>query len=108
MQSDNEEVREFYNNKVQNIPNLLDEKCLKKLAIKASELRNEIRTEARNLMEDKEERVILDKARPNLTFDELLERKMNIKCLTYKQALYDIIVSALVTNKKVNDRFKKE
>lgn len=104
----NEEVRKYYNNQVQRIPFSLDESCLKKLAIEASELRNEIRTKSRDFMADQEERAILDKVRPNQTFDELLERKMNVKCLEYKQALYDIIISALATNKEVNDRLKKE
>ena len=104
----NEEVREYYNTQVQKIPFSLDENCLKKLAIKASELRNEIRTKSRDLMADQTARAVLDKAKPNQTFEQLLERKMNEKCLEYKQALYDIIISALSTNKEVNDRLIKE
>ncbi|HOU00596.1 MAG TPA: hypothetical protein PLE00_07960 [Anaerolineaceae bacterium] len=106
---ENIEVRRMYAKKVSNIPNLLDySKSLREQAIQAFELRNAYRTEARNMMEDQAARAILDKVKPNLTFDEMIKHKTLDKHLTLEEAYRDIIKSASTTNKEVDDRLKKE
>jgi filamentous hemagglutinin len=109
MGKSNKEVRKEYDEKVKNIPNLLDySKTLEEQAVQAFELRNAYRKEARNEMENQEERAILEKVRPNLTFDDMVKHKMLDKHLSLEDAYRDIISSASITNKEVDDRFKKE
>ncbi len=106
---DNKNVRKQYIESVSKIPELIDKKkSLKDQALQAFELRNTYRTNARNAMKDQEARAILDKARPNLSFEELLNHKMFDKGLSYEDALRDIIRSASTTNKKVDDLFPKD
>jgi len=106
---DNKEVRRIYSENVRNIPNLLDHsKSLREQAIQAFELRNAYRTEARKLMEDQTSRAILDKARPNPTFDEMVKHKILDKHLTLEEAYRDIIKSASTTNKEVDEQLNKE
>ena len=106
---DNKDVRKQYLESVSKIPELIDKnKSLKDQAIQAFELRNTYRTNARNAMKDQDARAILDKAKPNLSFEELLNHKMLDKGLSYEDALRDIIRSASTTNKKVDDLFTKD
>ena len=71
-------------------------------AIQAFEARNRIRTEARNMMADEETRKLLDKERPNKTFEELIESKMKRKGMTREEAIRDILETATKTNEDVN------
>jgi len=106
---DNKKVRKKYIESVSNIPNLLDKtKDLQEQAIQAFDLRNTYRTNARNAMKDQETRSLLDKARPNPTFEEMLRHKMLDKGLSHEDALRDIILSATTTNKRVDDLFAKD
>ncbi|NMA11634.1 MAG: hypothetical protein GX933_00405 [Chloroflexi bacterium] len=103
----NKDVRQMYIEKIQNIPNLIDRtKSLREQAIQAFELRNMYRTIARNAMFDQETKALLEKMRPNPTFEEMLRHKTEDKGLSYKDALRDIIRTASTTNKEVDGMFE--
>ena len=68
-------------------------------------LRNKYRTEARLMMSDREKAEELNANRPNKSFEELVEYKMNKKNLSLEEAYKDIIETAGKTNKEVNKKF---
>ncbi|MDL9946908.1 phage head morphogenesis protein [Gordonia sp. ABSL11-1] len=69
----------------------------------AMELRNEIRTKARDLMENRVLAAELFRDEPNKTMDELIERKATKYQMTREQALEDIIRSSSTSRGSVNE-----
>lgn len=85
------------------IPDLIDRsKTLEEQARQACELRNQFRTQARELMKDQEKRRQLDVTDPNRSFEELIADKMRRKNLTHEEAIEDILKTATKTRKSVN------
>ena len=97
----NREVRLWYKAHDEKIPSAVDKsRPLKEQALQAFNMRNTFRTQTRELMKDRETRAELDKSRPNLTFEQLLERKSGKYGLTGDKAYQDIIRSSQTTSKK--------
>ena len=102
----NKEVREWYVSQVSAISESIDNTLpLEEQAHIAFETRNNLRAQAREMMEDSNTRSYLDKKHPNPSFEELIERKMTHKGMTREEALRDIYNTATTTNKKVNNIF---
>ncbi len=96
-------VRKWYLAHDKMIPNLVDSALsLEEQARQACELRNKFRTQARELMADQEARRKLDIEDPNLTFEQLIERKMNKKNMSREEAIADILKTATKTRASVN------
>lgn len=96
-------VRKWHKYHDEQIPDMLDRsKPLEDQARQACELRNQHRTQARDLMRDQEARKRLDETEPNRTFEELVTDKMKRKGLTRQQAYEDILQTATKTRKSVN------
>ncbi|WP_405132914.1 phage head morphogenesis protein [Nocardia sp. NBC_01388] len=68
----------------------------------ALELRNELRTKARDLMADRDAAAYLAEKEPNSTLEQLIDRKMERKGLTREGALEDIIKSSSESRGSVN------
>ncbi|MCM1564914.1 MAG: minor capsid protein [Dehalobacter sp.] len=103
------ETRLWYISHDKNIVNLLDsDKDIKDRAMEAHSLRNKYRSEARLMMQNRKKAEELDIIKPNLTFEELVQDKIDKKGLTKDQAYYDIINTAGKTNKEVNSKFNIE
>lgn len=101
----NGEVRRWYKHMDEQIPNLLDTKgTLEAQARQAHELRNKYRTQARDLMKDQVARKGLDQDFPNLTFEQLMERKKTKYGLEGDAAYQDIVRSSTTTNKKFDEK----
>ena len=99
----NREVRKKYIEAVSNIKNnIYSSLPMEEKAKMAFEARNRIRTQARNMMADKETRKLLDSERPNKTFEELIQSKMDRKGMTREEAIKDIYKTATKTNDMVN------
>ena len=97
----NQKTREWYKWHDENIPNLLDKtKTTEEQAKKAHELRNNYRSQARDLMKDQAAREELDRKHPDPTFEDLLEHKQLKYGLSLEEAYKDIIRSSQTTNKK--------
>ena len=99
----NTDVRIWYKAKDADIINKIDRsKSLEDQAKEAFEMRNQYRTQARELMKDQKSRRKLDVKHPNISFEEKLNQKIKNKGLTREQALNDIIATAGKTNAKVD------
>lgn len=99
----NEEVRKIYIDEVSKIKESIDPSLpIEEQAKQAFEARNRIRTKARQMMADEETRKKLDKERPNKTFEELVESKMQRKGMTREEAIKDVYETATKTNEAVN------
>lgn len=99
----NTEVRKWYLERVSHIPDEIDSSLpMAEKAKKAFEARNNIRTEARNMMADETTRAKLDQERPNMSFEELVKSKMQRKGMTREEAIADIYKTATKTNTSVN------
>lgn len=99
----NIDVRKKYIEEVSQIPDNIDKDLpIEERAKKAFELRNRIRTEARELMADEETRERLDIYKPNKTFEELVVSKMERKGMTREEAIQDVYETATKTNADVN------
>lgn len=97
------ETRAWYRAHDERIPDRLNRKLpIEEQAKEASRLRNENRTNARDLMSDQEKRRKLDAEQPNKTFEELIDSKMLRKGMTYDQAVEDVIATSKKTNRQVN------
>jgi len=97
----NKEVRLWYKSQDEKIPDMIDEtRPLKEQAIQAFNLRNERRTQARELMKDKKAREELDKNHKNPVFEQIMEHKKKKYGLSDEEAYQDIIRSSTTTNKK--------
>ena len=103
MKLSNEEVRKMYIDEVSKIKESIDSSLpIEEQAKQAFEARNRIRTQARQMMADEETRKKLDKERPNKTFEELVESKMQRKGMTREEAIKDVYETATKTNEAVN------
>lgn len=101
----NYETRSWYKTNVEKIPDAIKSfDVLEEKAYEAFVLRNKIRTDARDLMVQQNERMILDTNCPNKSFDELVTSKMQRKNMTRTEALRDIIKTATETNVIVNEQ----
>ena len=97
------ETRLWYKTHDEKIPGMIDRTLpVEEQAKQACRLRNENRTNARDLMRDQVTRRKLDEEQPNKTFEELIDSKMERKGMTYEQAVEDIIKTSRKTNKQVN------
>lgn len=97
------ETRSWYKAHDEKIPGMIDRtRPVEEQAKQACRLRNENRTNARDLMRDQETRRKLDEEQPNKTFEELIDSKMARKGMTYEQAVEDIIETSRKTNRQVN------
>lgn len=97
----NVEVRLWYLDRCRE----LGEEILQKIEVISRyvhDIRNKFRTEARNLMQDQSEREELDKRRPNMSFDEMVDYKIKKKGMDKQAAILDIIFTASTTNSNVN------
>lgn len=105
----NKEVRVWYDFKDKGIPDIIDTaKPIEQQAKQAFGLRNSFRTQARDLMANQERRRNLDNERPNLTFEEIIAKKMKEKSMTREESLKDIIKTATKTNADVNKKYGLE
>ncbi|MBC2575209.1 hypothetical protein [Peptostreptococcus canis] len=100
----NNEVRIWYHDKLDEIDNLVDKtKSIEEQAIQAFELRNKIRSQARELMDDAEAREYLEKNKPiNTDFEKFVEEKMKRKNMTREQAYIDIVKTSKKSNKNID------
>lgn len=102
-------VRRWYNTQNALIPSLIDQSLnLEGQARQACEMRNNNRTNARDLMRNQKKRKKLDKEDPNRPFDEILADKMKKKGLTRDEAMQDIIGTSSKTRKSVNKKLGLE
>ena len=100
---DNVTVRKWYIWHDERIPEQIDSSLpMEEKARKAFELRNEYRTQARELMADRLLKRKLDIEHPNPTWEEKIADKMERKGMMRKEAIEDIYKTAMVSNKKVN------
>ena len=107
---DNRTVREWYinaNNRIHlyyQIPKKKqkDLEFVENQAKKAFLARNRNRIIAREMMEDEEAKKELERKHPNISFEELIEKKMKNKGLTREEAILDIFITAIKTNEAVN------
>lgn len=105
-ETDNQSIREWYVANVSDIPNQIDKsKPFEEQVHQAYDLRNKYKHEARVAMSDKDTAEILEKKRPVLTFEQLLNSKIERKKITKDEALEDILKTASKTNKGVNKEF---
>lgn len=99
----NRAVRKWYKYQDEQIPNRIDRSgSLEEQARQAFELRNQHRTQARDLMRDQEARRQLDRTDPNKTFEEMLAGEMKGKNLSREEAYQDILDTAQKTRKSVD------
>lgn len=102
-------VRKWYNTQDAAIPSQIDQSLsIEDQARQACELRNQNRTNARDLMRNQKKRRELDITDPNKSFEELIEDKMKRKNLTREQAIADILKTATKTRKSVNKQLGLE
>lgn len=100
-------TRQWYVLHDKKIPDMIDRnQSIEDQARQAQALRNQFRTNARDLMLNQDERKWLDKSHPNLTFEEQVDKKMSDKGMTRDEAIQDILKTASKSNKKVNEKFK--
>ena len=100
-------TRQWYVLHDKKIPDMIDRnQSIEDQARQAHALRNQFRTNARDLMLNHDERKWLDKSHPNLTFEEQVDKKMSDKGMTRDEAIQDILKTASKSNKKVNEKFK--
>lgn len=101
----NKEVRQWYKAHDEKIPTLIDKSLpLEDQARQAHSLRNQYRTQARDLMKDQKERQHLDLDKPNLSFAEMLERKRKKYGLNGEDAYLDVVRSSTTTNKEYDKK----
>ncbi|MEG0369260.1 MAG: minor capsid protein, partial [Hungatella sp.] len=101
----NKETRLWYKAHDEGIADKIDTtKPIEDQARQAHALRNEYRTQARDLMKDQKERQGLDVSRPNPTFEELVEYKEKKYGLSGDAAYQDIVRSSATTNKKYDQK----
>ncbi len=101
----NKEVRLWYKAQDEKIIEVIDKtKSLEEQARQAHSLRNQYRTQAKELMANQKEREYLDLFKPNISFEELLKRKKDIYNLVGEDAYRDIIRSSGTTNKEYDKK----
>lgn len=105
----NSSARKWYIEHDKTIPDLIDKSLpIEQQARQACELRNQFRTQARDLMRDQIAKEQLDITDPNKSFDELIFDKMERKGLTRDEAVMGILKSSTKTRKTVNKKFVLE
>lgn len=98
----NVDARRWYLEQEAKIPGLIDRSLsLEKQARQAFELRNQYRTQARELMADRELAKSLYESDPNLTWDEIIEKQIN-KGLSGEDIYKAIIASSQRSRTSVN------
>lgn len=103
------DARKWYLAHDKKIPELIDRSLsIEEQARQAFELRNQFRTQARDLMADQEKRKELDKTEPNHSFEELITSKMKRKGMTRSEAIEDILKTATKTRKTINKQLGLE
>lgn len=101
-------VRSWYINHNKNIPNEIDKTLpLEEQAKQACQLRNKNKENARNLMHDQNSRNQLDKDEPTVSFEKMIERKMN-QGFSGENIYKAIIESSTKTRKSVNKKYGLE
>lgn len=102
-------VRRWYLAQDAKIPYQIDTSLtIEGQARQACDLRNQNRTNARDLMRNQKKRRELDITDPNKSFEELIEDKMKRKNLSRDQAIADILKTATKTRKSVNKQLGLE
>lgn len=97
------EARKWYIEQNNKIPTLIDRtKTLEEQARQACDMRNNNRTIARDLMKDQNKRKALDISDPTIPFEELVQKKMSAKGISYEEAIADIVQTATKTRRSVN------
>gem|GEM_PF-1540436 len=72
------EARQWYLYKESQIPNMIDNNLsLEEQAIQAFNLRNQFRTQARDLVLDRDQAVLLAITEPNLTWEQIVQKQVN-------------------------------
>lgn len=103
------DARAWYLAHDQTIPDLIDKsKSIEEQARQACDLRNQFRTQARDLMADQAKRKELDITDPNRSFEELVADKMQRKQMTRSEAIADVLEIATKTRKSVNKQLGLE
>lgn len=103
------EARKWYKAHDKTIPDLIDKTLpIEEQAKQACELRNMFRTQARDLMANKEKRKELDISDPNKSFEELIADKMSRKGLSRSEAIEDVLKTATKTRKSVDRKYGLE
>lgn len=103
---DSKDVRDWYVHSVARIKKFISKSpTMEEQARQAFTERNNLRLLAREMMIDEEKKKEIYERRPNKTFEELIEDKMQRKHLTREQAIQDIYKTATTTNSKVNKFF---
>jgi hypothetical protein len=104
MRVSNLAARQWYDNHVVSIPNQIDRSLpLEQQARQAHGLRNDYRTQARNIMSDTQTRDQLNRDFPHRTFDDLFQRNTTTRGMTASEAYEDIIRSAATPDKATNE-----
>lgn len=105
---DNQSIREWYVNEVSQITEHIDKSLpFTEQAKLAFDARNELRTAARNLMDDVETRKMLDKKYANYeSFEDIINNKMKRKNISRSEAIRDVYKTATTTNEDVNKIFR--
>ena len=100
-------TRQWYVLHDKKIPDMIDRnQSIEDQARQAHALRNQFRTNARDLMLNQDERKWLDKENPNKSFEEQIQDKINRgKATTREEAVLSILHSAKKSNSKVNEKF---
>ena len=100
-------TRQWYVLYDKKIPDMIDRnQSIEDQARQAHALRNQFRTNARDLMLNQDERKWLDNSHPNLTFEDQVDKTISDKGMTRDEAIQDILKTASKSNKKVNEKFK--
>lgn len=100
-------TRQWYVLHDKKIPDMIDRnQSIEDQARQAHALRNQFRTNARDLMLNQDERKWLDKERPNMSFEEQIQDKIKRgKASNREEAVLSILHSAKKSNSKVNEKF---
>lgn len=106
----NFEVRSWYHAHMENIPNLIDTtKSIEDQAKQAFDMRNRVKFQAREMMNDVKSRAELDVKSPiNTSFNEKVEEKIREKKLTRQQAYEDILRTSKKSNRGVDKKLGLE
>ena len=101
--ADNKAVREWYVSSIERIHDSIDQSLpMEEKARQAFEIRNRIKTEARNMMKDQNLRASLDASDTKSSFEKLVVSKMERKGMTRAEAIEDVYNTAVKSNKDVN------
>ena len=102
-EEDNRKVREWYISSISKIHDSIDQSLpMEEKARQAFEMRNRIKSEARNMMRDQNLRKTLDSSDTKKSFEELVVSKMERKSMSRDEAIEDVYNTAVKSNKDVN------